>query len=384
MPAPDFLEGPRSELCELTATADRFLSANYSIAKRRETIASCAGYDRSTWDAFADLGWLSIPFAECDGGLGGGARELACLMSALGRASVLEPYLDAVVLAGTLLAECPSGALRNELIAKTVSGRGFATVALIQQRRRDHEGPIATEARTLPEGVALYGQLALVPFAQQSSMMLVPARQPDWPSDEFAIYAVAPGEVNLRSLSMIDGTLAADLTLEGTCLPTSRMVVGPPTARVALARAVRTATYCVCVEAVSIMRSLIEETAEHLRVRNQFGQALAKFQALQHTIADMGIAFAQADGAAWMAGHLLDLDDAALRDRVLAAAKYEAGRAGRYVGQRAVQLHGAIGMTDEVVVGHRLKRLIGIDLLYGGWLHQLDKFRLSLPHGFYG
>ena len=169
----DFLSEPSSEQLGLADTALRFLTDSYSLSRRRQTITSGSGFDRETWAAFADMGWLGIPFPESDGGLGGGPSELASVMTALGKVAVLEPYLDAVVLAGTLLAACPPSPMRTELIAATISGRSFATVALHDVRCRGFDGSTTTEAKRVPGGIELSGQLALVPFADQSEMILV-------------------------------------------------------------------------------------------------------------------------------------------------------------------------------------------------------------------
>jgi hypothetical protein len=326
------------------------------------------------WAAFADMGWLGIPFSESDGGLGGGPHELASLMTAFGKAAVLEPYLDAVALAGSLLSACPPGSMRSELIAATINGRGVSTVALLDVRRRVFDPSATARGQRVLGGIELTGHLAFVPFASQSEMILIPTRTSDCTAADFAIYAVRPAEAEVRSYATVDGGLAADVLLDAVRVADSRLIADPSTAPAALAHAVRVATYCTCVEAVAIMNELIEVTADHLRNRKQFGRPLAQFQALQHAMADMTIAHSQADAATWMAGHVLDARDPVLRDRLLAAAKYESGRSGRYIGQRAVQLHGAIGMTDELIVGHHFKRLVGIDLLYGGWLAQQRRF----------
>ena len=370
----DFLPGPSSEQLGLADAALRFLTDTYSLSKRRRTIASAAGFDRETWLAFAHMGWLSIPFLESDGGLGGGPRELGCIMAALGKAAVLEPYLDAVVLTGTLLAACPPSPVRTEMIAATISGRGFATVALHDLRCRGLDGSTNTQAKRVPGGIELSGHLSLVPFAGQSEVILVPARIQDCADTGPAIYAVRPAEAEVRGYATVDGGLAADIVLDAVRIADTRLVAEPAAAAPALAHAVRVATYCLCVEAVAVMDELICATVDHLQNRMQFGRPLAQFQALQHAVADMTISHAQADAATWMAGHVLDTNDGVLRDRLLAAAKYEVGRCGRYIGQRTVQLHGAIGMTDEFVVGHHFKRLIGIDLLFGGWLSQQQRF----------
>jgi alkylation response protein AidB-like acyl-CoA dehydrogenase len=374
-PGRKFLAGPTSEQLELVDTAARFLTANYSLEQRRRTIVSGIGFDRGVWAEFADLGWLALPFPEAAGGLGMGPLELAALMTALGQALVLEPYLDAVVLAGTLLAACPAGSLREELIETTITGGGFATVALLEPRRRAPEAPAEVIALPVQGGVELHGHLAFVPFAAQAEMILVPARQHGPRDAEYAVYAVRPAEVQVDSYRTVDGGMAADIALTGVRISGERLMAGPREAPAALAQAIRVATFCVCAEAVAIMDKLIRSTADYLKNRKQFGQALANFQALQHMLADMAIAHAHADAATWAAGHFLDSADSVLRDRLLAAAKFEVGRTGRYIGQRAVHLHGGIGMTEELIVGHQFKRLLGIDSLYGGRLRQLQQFR---------
>ena len=368
-----FILEPTDEQRELSDSAARFLGNVYSLAKRRQTIETGVGYDREVWQAFAGMGWLALPFSAEDGGLDGSPHDLAALMAPLGHSAVLEPFLDAVVLAGTLLSRCPPGETRTQLINATIEGRGFAAVALLDSNRRAVDAPPSARVTSSEKGIEIRGYLAFVPFAEQAQMILIPARDPHRDDVGFSIYAVRPEEAVLRTYHRVDGVPAADVILDGVWLPDSRRIADSAEAPPALAQAVRVAEYCVCTEAVAIMETLIRETAEYLRTRKQFGQVLAQFQALRHDLANMAIAWAAAEAATWMAGSFIESQDAGLRDRLLAAAKYEVGRAGRLVGQRAIQLHGGIAMTDELVVGHRFKRLIGIDTLYGGRLEQLQR-----------
>lgn len=368
-----FIPEPSDEQREFADSAARFLTDAYSLAKRRRTIETGVGLDRETWQSFAEMGWLALPFAAEDGGLDGSPHDLAALMGPLGHAAVLEPFLDAVVLAGTLLSRCPPGETRTQLIHATIEGRGFATVALLDSKQRAVDEPPKARVSLDSNRVEIHGRLAFVPFAEQAQMILVPARDPHRDGAELSIYAVRPEEAVLRTYHRVDGVPAADVILDGVRLPDSRRIADSAAAPAALAQAVRVAKYCVCTEAVAIMEILIRDTGEYLRTRKQFGQVLAQFQALRHDVANMTLAWAAAEAATWMAGASLESQDAGLRDRLLAAAKYEVGRAGRLVGQRAIQLHGGVAMTDELIVGHRFKRLIGIDALFGGRLEQLQR-----------
>lgn len=367
-----FLSRDLAEHLELRESATRFLSENYSLERRRKTVGSGRGYDRDIWGAFADLGWLAIPFPESDGGLEGGSRSLASLMTALGPAAVVEPYLDGVVLAGSLLSRCPAGPLRSELIETTIAGKGYSTVAILDLSRRTPDQPTTLAASWKSGAIELRGQATLVPGASQCDTILVPARDSD--DGSLAIYAVPPSEAKIDSYPMLDGGLASDVTLDGIRVPASHILADSRTASDALEHALRMATYCACVEGVSIMETLIRASAQYICERKQFGRQLSEFQALQHMLADMTIAYARADASTWMAGQFIDSTDSNQRDRVLAAAKYEMGQSGRFIGQRAVQLHGAIGMTDELIIGHHFKRLVSLDLLYGGWLNHLQRF----------
>jgi alkylation response protein AidB-like acyl-CoA dehydrogenase len=374
IPERAFLGGPAKDTLELGRSAHRYLAENYSIAKRRQTIAARVGYDREIWKVFAELGWLALPFAESDGGLGCGPEDLAALMRELGHAAVLEPYLDAIVLTGSFLAACPDGALRGELIAKTISGLGIATFALLDSTLRAPHGATPVQARRRGDGVELTGERSFVPFAAQADVILVPAVLADEPVGAFAVYALASSDLELRVYELIDGATAADFSLQGTWVSDARLVAPRGAAKHALELAIRVATYCVCAEAVAIMTTLLQTTADYLQSRKQFGQPLAKFQVLQHTVADMTTALALADAAVWAAGNLASSQTSPHAEQLLAAAKFEVGRAGRFIGQRAIHLHGGIGMTDELAVGHLFKRLVAIDALFGNALHQLCIF----------
>lgn len=372
-PACEFLPIQSEEHVALGDSVNRYLTENYTLGKRRDMIASGNGFDREIWAEFADMGWLAVPFSETLGGLDGGVEEFAAIMPALGRALVLEPYLDAVVLAGTLLSASPASPLRDQLIETTICGQGFASVALLEPHQRVVGAIPQTRVHSVDGGWEITGHFVFVPFAEQADMVLVPARHAAH-GDEISVYAVRPAEADIRSYATIDGGLAADMVLDAVRLPVERLISGPETAGNALARAIRTGTFCVCVEAVAIMDAIIQNTIEYMQTRKQFRQPLASFQALQHTLADMTIEFSKADAAIWIAGQQqLRSENKNQQDLLLAAAKYETGRAGRFIGKRAIQLHGGIGMTDEFIIGHYFKRLIMVDLLYGGSAYQLQR-----------
>jgi alkylation response protein AidB-like acyl-CoA dehydrogenase len=354
-------------------SADRYLSKNYDFDQRQKFLDSGTGFNREVWSAFSDLGWLAVPFPEENGGIGGGVGEFNAIMPAMGRALVLEPYLDAVVLAGTLLSLTPSSPVRDQLIESTITGEAFATLALLGARQRIPGNGTHSRLHSRDGGWEIIGEHCLVPFAEQAEMILVPACHTESSQGAISICAVRPSEAEIRSYTTLDGSQAADLVMHGVKLPPERIIASPEIASTALKQALRVATLSVCVEAIAIMEVVIEQTVEYLKTRKQFGQALAQFQALRHTVADMAIQLGTADGAVWMACQQINSDNEKQVDLLLAAAKREIGRAGRFIGGRAIQLHGGIGMTDECIIGHYFKRLVMLNLLYGGESYQLQR-----------
>ncbi|MBI5107110.1 MAG: acyl-CoA dehydrogenase family protein [Rhodocyclales bacterium] len=364
------------EQIALQDTLRRFFARDYGFEHRRAMSKSADGFDRAAWATFADFGILALPFPEDFGGLNGNAVDTMLVMEMLGRGLALEPYLPGVVLCGGLLRDAGSTAQKEALLPAIAGGElmlAFAHFGAGGRYALDH---VATKATPEGGGWTLDGAKAVVLAAPSADKFIVSARE-GLGLSLFLVDAKAPG-VSLRSYPTQDGARAADLRLDGVQVSADALIGPAGGALPLIERAVDYANAALCAEAVGIMAALNEVTLEYLKTRKQFGQPIGKFQALQHRMADMVIATEQARSMATLAAVRADSDDAAERSRCIAAAKAYVLQSARLVGQQAVQLHGGMGVTDELNVGHYFKRLTMIGLSFGDVDYHLGRFSDSL------
>jgi hypothetical protein len=354
-----------------------YLADHYSFEQRRAAIKSTAGWRPQVWKAFAeDLGILGAAFPEDLGGLGGGATETMVIMEELGKALVVEPYLATVVIAGGFLKRSGHPAA-SELIGRIVAGEATFAFAYAEPQGRYALHDLATTARKDGAGYVLNGQKAVVVGAPWASHLIVTARTGGARRDlggvsVFLLPKDAPG-VTLREYPTVDGARAADVGFENVALPASALI-GPEGEALPMVEAVvDEATAALCAEACGVLRRLHESTVEYAKQRKQFGQPISQFQVLQHRMVDMFIAFEQSVSMSYMAHiRLGGADDE--RARAVSAAKVQIGRACRFVGQNAIQLHGGMGMTDEMAIGHYFKRATLIEAQFGNTDHHLARY----------
>jgi alkylation response protein AidB-like acyl-CoA dehydrogenase len=343
----------------------RFLGDRYGFEARRALRKDRLGWSRPVWAWLAEQGYLGVSFAEDDGGLGGGAVEMMIIGEACGAHLLAEPYLATVVFAGTALRLSADTALRSALIPRIAAGEFTAAFA--------HEEPLPATFRHPMTGVRagdgwrLSGEKIAVVHGDSADRLLVTAATLDG-LGVFLVDSSAPGVLR-RGYATFDGLRAADLRLNDT--PTLATVALGVDAEMLVERVRQHAIAFLAAEAVGIMRVLLELTCEHLRTREQFGQPLARFQALQHRAVEMLIAIEQAESIKIYAAMMTEESDPVERRKAFAAAKIVIGGAARLVGQGAVQLHGGIGVTDEYRVGWGMKRLTMIEMMLGNTDHHL-------------
>ncbi|PWB40595.1 MAG: acyl-CoA dehydrogenase [Rhodocyclales bacterium] len=344
----------------LEDTVRRFVAKDYTFEKRRAILNSAEGWSREVWQALADLGLLALNVPEAHGGLGGGPVDTMLVMNALGPGLPLEPYLASAVTATGLLRDCPAQA---GLLEKMATGEHIVVIA------HEEQNDVPTLCRPAGTDFLLDGRKCVVAHATAADMLIVSARLAGEPA-LFLVPRDAAG-LTLDSYPTLDGTRAAEVHLAGVRLPAAaRLDAGRDT----LERALDIGLAALCAEAVGIMKAAIDATVDYLRTRRQFGQPIGRFQALQHRAADMLMHYEQARSMSYLAALRCTAQDASERRRALAAAKVTIGRAARFIGQQAVQLHGGMGMTDELVVSHWFKRLTAIELLAGDSDTHLQQF----------
>lgn len=352
----------------LRDSVDRVMRDIYPFETRQRRLEEGASGSVEQWDLFAELGWLAIPFAEGLGGMGGTAVDVGLIMEGLGRALALEPYLPAM-LAGRLVAELGTSIQHERLLTPMLEGRLRLALAFIEPQARYDLSNCTTRARAIQGGYVIDGGKSLVFGGREADAFVTVARtageQGD--SDGLSFLLVERGQRNvcLRPYETNDGLGAADLRLGGVEVSADALLGEEGEAHNALERTVDYGIALISAEAVGAMSVLCEATLEYLKTRKQFGQPLASNQALQHRLVDMYITLEEARSSALYGALMADEPESDQRKRALSLTKLEINRTARTIGQEAVQLHGAMGMTEELAVGHYFKRLTAIAATFG-------------------
>ncbi|HET9205967.1 MAG TPA: acyl-CoA dehydrogenase family protein [Burkholderiaceae bacterium] len=363
---------------QLRDAVERFVRGSYGFEFRKSVLKRDDGFDPEVWSGLAELGLLGLLAPEAHGGLGQGPIETALAMQAAGPALLVEPWLDVAVTATVLLEALGDDAASGTLLPSMASGERVVVVAHQEAAGRGEVAFVETAVRSSGDGVLLNGRKAVVPGAGVAHEWLVSARESGdaTATTGVSVFRVARGTpgVHLRACATIDGRRAAELTFTDVKLPASARVGAAGRAMPAVQRAYDVTLAAICAEAVGIMQAVIDETVEYLKTRQQFGQPIGRFQALQHRAVEMLVHLEQARSMMWLAALRCHEPDGIARTRALAAAKVVVGQGCRFVAQQAMQLHGGIGMTDELQFSHWFKRLLAIELAFGGTDAQLRRF----------
>jgi len=352
----------------LRDSAESFLAERYDYRTVQKIAASEAGWNQEIWAEFATLGWLGLPFALEDGGSGGGAVELAILMEAFGKHLVIEPYLATVVLGGGLIAGLGSQAERRTLLPAVIEGNCRLAFA-------HEDGGAPTQAQRRTDGYALQGAKKLVLGGAMADTLLVSASLSDGKQDKIAIFVVPKGTrgLTLRSYRMVDGNRAANVDLTDVMVPRSAHLGSNEDAASAVETVLHRAIAALSADAVGAIAAMVAATVEYAKTRVQFGQPIANFQALAHRLVDIKVKEEEARAAGLFATLSLD-GPPDIRARAVSGAKAKIGRCARVVHQEAMQLHGAIGTTDELALGGYAKRLIAYEILFGSTREHLRRY----------
>jgi alkylation response protein AidB-like acyl-CoA dehydrogenase len=364
----------KEEQLQLADALKRWIARDYSFEARRAIVASPAGTSDRAWATLAELGLTALPVPEEQGGFAGDAVDMFVVMQELGRGLVVEPYFATVLGAEFLRL----GGGHEGLLERVAAGELKLACALGERQSRHDMRDIAVRAEADGDGWVLSGEKKVVLHGAQAGVLIVSARTGGAQRDEdgialFALPADAPG-VRLTEYRMLDGQRAADLRLDGVQVGPQALVGQPGAGWTVLEAALDYGAALLCAEAVGAMDALFAATLDYLKTRQQFGVPIGKFQALQHRMADMYIHLEQARSMALLAAVRLRGGNAAERRQAVSAAKYRVGQAARFVGQQAVQLHGGMGVTDELPAAHYFKRLSTFELTLGDADHHLARF----------
>jgi len=362
----------------LNDAVHRFVAKEYSFAAREAILDSKEGWSREIWAKLAELGLLGLQVPEEHGGMGGANVETMLTMNALGRGLLLEPYLPSAILATALVRDQGSPAQKEELLPAMAAGERIAVPAHGEPGARHDLARVATTAARSGDGFVLNGRKAVVLHAAAADALLVSARTSGGPGDPrgislFIVPRGAPG-VSLQTYRTLDGQRASDVSLRDVRVPAGGLLGPEGGAFQAISAAWDLGVAAICAEAAGALQALLDTTVEYAKTRKQFGVPIGKFQSLQHRMVEMLLHVEQARSMSYLAAIRATDPDAAERRRAVSAAKVVIGQACRKVAQEAVQIHGGMGMTDELHVGHYFKRLTAIELSLGDTEHHLESF----------
>jgi alkylation response protein AidB-like acyl-CoA dehydrogenase len=355
-----------AEQLSLQESLQRYFSQQYDFEKRRAFLATPHGSSPEVWRNLAAQGITAIGIPEAHGGIGG-AAEIMLVMEEIGRSLVLEPFMSTIALGAPLIADIGTEAQCADILPRVASGDCRLALAHTEPDARYTLDYVTTRARPDGDSFRLEGIKQTVLDGAIADLFLVTARA----GDTIGVFVVEPGATGLTvaRYRTQDGRSAADLNLANT---PAKLLGNPGDALPAIERAFERAIAALCAEAVGAMDATNAATVEYTKSRKQFGQPIGRFQALQHRMADMFVLATQARSMSVLATGRLASPDAALRRRDIAAAKAYIGKALRFVGQQAIQLHGGMGMADELAVSHYFKRLTMIGQTFGDVSHHVQ------------
>lgn len=351
----------------MTEGAQRFVADHYGLEHRRSLRAVADGLDREAWQAFAELGWLAVMIPEELGGLGGTLTDAAVLATTLGTRCVTEPFVSTAVLGVSLLSR--SGAPPTDVLAALIAGDARLALAHDEPGERyAYEAPRRTQLEACDERFLLTGQKIAVFDAPSATHLVVTAHM----DNELVLVLVPSAEAGVRceAYALHDGSRASDIAFDRVDLPPEAVLARGAEASDLLMRAIDEARVVLAAQAVGSMEAALEICSAYLKERQQFGQPIGNFQALQHIMADMFVASHQARSALYFALSRADAP-AAERARAVALAKITIAEAGQIVAGQAIQLHGGYGVTDEYEVSHHYRRQLVIEKQYGDTAHFL-------------
>jgi alkylation response protein AidB-like acyl-CoA dehydrogenase len=346
----------------------KFVANDYDFDTRRKIIKGDNGFSRDNWKLFAELGWLMMPFKEADSGLGGSAVDIIAVMEELGKGIVIEPFLATAIMGGGIVAEAGNAQQKEEILAQVMSGDLQLALAYAEEQSRYNLADVNTKAKKSGGAYTINGKKIAVLNGNKAEKIIVVARTSGKQTDSdgislFIVDANADG-VTVQGYETVDGFQGADITFDTVSVSADNLLGQEGEGYAALDYVIDRATLAVCAEAVGAMEVSYKKTVEYTKTRKQFGVPIAKFQALQHRMADMFIEHEQAKSMMLIAAMKCD-SAGGIDKKQISAAKSRIGKAARKVGQESVQIHGGIGVTDELDVGHYFKRLTTIQFIFG-------------------
>jgi alkylation response protein AidB-like acyl-CoA dehydrogenase len=356
----------------LRESVDRFIAGSYDADHRRRIASDPLGFSPEIWKQFADLGWLALPISEAYGGLGAGAIETGILMEAFGRGLVTEPYLATVVIGAALISECGSEPQKQAILPEVAGGSLYLAFAHSERAARFDLACVETSAKRTSGGWRLDGHKTAVLDGNAAGQIIVSARiaSDDGTPGKLCLFLVPSGTagLSLRDYSRLGGGRACNLDLTDVRLAADALLGDGSDALPKIECVVDRALAALGAEAVGIMQIMLDMTLEYTKVRRQFGRPLSANQVIRHRLADMALQCDEARSIALRAALMADAEPVE-RGRAASGAKAKIGKCARFVAEQAVQLHGAMGVTEELDIGSYFKRLLAFETMFGGSAH---------------
>ncbi|GMG88405.1 acyl-CoA dehydrogenase family protein [Biformimicrobium ophioploci] len=359
------------EQAMLRDSIDKFVRDNCDVETHRRVIKGEKGFDPGTWDQFAELGWLCMPFSEEQGGFGGGAVDLMVMTEAMGKGLLRVPFLSTAVTCGGFLQQAGDDAQQDRYIGDIIGGQAQWAFAFAEVDSGYDMARVSCRAEAVDAGFRLDGGKISVLNGHCANFLIVSALTVEGLS-LFIVDTSLEG-VRRKEFTAVDGSRGAHVEFNGVLLEAGQMLGEAGKAVSYIEDVLAKSIVAMGGEALGSMQVLLQTTVEYTKTREQFGQPIGKFQALQHRMADMYLKVEETRALLFNAAILLD-EGSAEAMQACAALKVKIAEAGRLVSQEAVQLHGGIGMTDELDVGHHFKRLHLLGMLYGDEDYYLEKY----------
>lgn len=356
----------------LTESARKYVERGYTPALREASLESAHGCSPERWAEFAELGWLALPLPEDDGGLGGSLGDMCALAEQLGHGLVIEPLIACGVTAARLLQATADAQQRAQWLPALAAGEKRVAFAAWEPQSRFDATQIKTRAERVDGGYRLSGTKELVAGAAGADAIIVSARCE--PTGEPALFLVASDAagLSLQSYAMVDGRHAAHVHLTAVTVSDSARLSAAPDVAHAIEEAMDYALVVLCAETTGVMANALQTTLDYLRQRKQFGRILASNQALQHRLVDMHIAVEETRALVFAAAQAFG-GDALQRRAHVAAAKAFTAQAARLLWEESVQMHGAIGLTNEYQLGRYVRHLATAHVYGGDFEHHLER-----------
>tara|TARA_B100001142_G_scaffold317256_1_gene358011 strand:+ start:1699 stop:2826 length:1128 start_codon:yes stop_codon:yes gene_type:complete len=356
---------------------DQFIQKEYDWETRQSLSNSDLGFGDNNWQKFAELGWLGISTSEECGGFGGSAIESMLIMEAFGKGLVVEPFLETIIMCGGLLDEHGTDQQKSSILESAIEGKMHLAMAYAEPQSRFNLSDVVTEAKEDGDSFVLNGYKSVVMNGPSANKLIVSARTSGAQLDEngitlFLIDGDAEG-LNKTNYKTVDGRRASDLTIENVKVTKDNIIGQINDGFTLLDSSIDRAILAISAEAVGAMEVLYKTTVEYTKTREQFGTSIGKFQVLQHRMVDMFMEYEQCKSLLYMA--TMKQEEGSIDSKkAISGLKYQVGKAGKFIGQQAVQLHGGMGVTDELNVGHYFKRLTTIGTIFGNTDYHLKKY----------